>query len=153
MSDKCPNVVLKSIAEWSAVSVPSVSEPAVRAEAVFVRVALEMVIVPPVTCVFTSLAPEFDSELVATNDVKFKVVPAVVIEALPPDKSLFDVSDVSLAEPAVVFSRNDRSIASPVPRSDTMVFIAPVVSVVVPIKPKVSLPAPPTMVTDFAAFI
>ena len=71
----------------------SVAIPAVIAAAAFVRVAFEMTIVPPVVFELTSFSPVSASELVTTNEFKFKVVPAVVIEALPPLKSEVEVID------------------------------------------------------------
>ena len=139
------------MAEWSALVRPSVPIPTVMAAAALVRVALEMVIVPPVVCEFTSVKPVLASELVATNEVRFKVVPAVVMVALPPLKSLVEMIETSFETPPVVFSKKDKSIASPVPKSATMDFMEPLAdAALVPITPKVSLPEPPIMVTAFA---
>ena len=92
----------------------------------------------------------------ATNESRFRVVPAVVMVALPlkSEVAVIDLSVLVVGFEVVVFSRNERSIASPWPRSAITVFMEPVAfALPVPIKPKTSLPAPPDIVTALAELV
>ena len=97
-------MLLKSIAA-------SVPIPAVIAAETLLRFALDTVSEPPVVFELTSLTPVLVSLLVATNDVKSSLVPAVVMVAVPA-KSATELIDTSvlLVVLGVVFSKNDKSI-------------------------------------------